>query len=455
MPELADIVVDEFRALLLSVEHTYSYDAGLFTAHLESRAQRKHGSMQRKVLEWTVNAKRRLEKAVSEHGGGSSFPILRRVENLYTEMDRILPDVEHIIGYFEENLERSPLGKKLDVVRKIMPWMAPLAGGLAAGAYYSHAYGTAALYTLSAVSSFASRYPRMTALASWVGNGTFMLAAFYLVFFEKNDAYRDLHGLMGMSNGLALPGAIASGNYLASKLQVLLEGKKMRNTQHNFGQFMKYGVILSEARRGLDAVENEVRKGAAREAYAPSIQRVEKALLGYLKGEEGFDTVKAARIRRIASPHAQTQKKAGMTAEEHRAWRDSQNRPGGPREAYSPAAPPVQLPETYEEATRQVEFSAELARSRKGGMVAGYRAASLLDLVETKLQHAQQHEVVKKTTNGIHLYEHLGKKHGLSQHASLFKIQPRGSLRALYTIRNGTIKVLDIMTHAEYDRILK
>src|SRR3989344_4392878 len=270
MSELVDVVADEFRKLLLSVEHTYSYDAGLFTAYLDNRARRKHGSMQRKVLEWTGNAKKRLERAVSEHEGGFSFPVLRRVENLYVEMDRALPDVEHIIGYFEENLERSPLRKSLDRVRKIMPWMAPAAGALAAGAFYSGAYGTGGLYTLS---------------------------AFYLSMVEKNDDYKSIHSLMLISNGLGLPGVIASGNYLLSKLQIRLEGKKIWNTHHNFDQFMKYGVIISEARRNLELVEREVRKGAARGAYASQLQSLEKALLDYLKGEVGFDAVKAARIR--------------------------------------------------------------------------------------------------------------------------------------------------------------
>jgi|SRR3989338_1153761 len=455
MSELVDVVADEFRKLLLSVEHTYSYDAGLFTAYLDNRARRKHGSMQRKVLEWTGNAKKRLERAVSEHEGGFSFPVLRRVENLYVEMDRALPDVEHIIGYFEENLERSPLRKSLDRVRKIMPWMAPAAGALAAGAFYSGAYGTGGLYTLSAFSSWAARYPKITALASCVGNGAFMLAAFYLSMVEKNDDYKSIHSLMLISNGLGLPGVIASGNYLLSKLQIRLEGKKIWNTHHNFDQFMKYGVIISEARRNLELVEREVRKGAARGAYASQLQSLEKALLDYLKGEVGFDAVKAARIRCSAMPPASTSVKAGMTSDEYLVWKSAQGKGERSPVGYPEPLASAPVKEPYEETARRIEFSSDLAKSREGGMIAGYKASSLIDVVETKLQHVEQHEVVRKTTGGIHLYEKLGRKHDLPENASLFKMQPRGSLRALYTIHNGTIKVLDIMTHAEYDKMLK
>ena len=49
----------------------------------------------------------------------------------------------------------------------------------------------------------------------------------------------------------------------------------------------------------------------------------------------------------------------------------------------------------------------------------------------------------------------LRNRHNLAPGLTVFKMQPIGSLRALYTRQNDTVTILEIMTHSQYDRMMK
>lgn len=87
--------------------------------------------------------------------------------------------------------------------------------------------------------------------------------------------------------------------------------------------------------------------------------------------------------------------------------------------------------------------------------VGRYPIGPLMDLTKEKIERNPQGELIRDSPTGQYILRRLRDRHNLAPDVKVFKMQPKGGLRALYTRQNGGVKVLEILTHGDYDRMMK
>lgn len=202
-------------------------------------------------------------------------------------------------------------------------------------------------------------------------------------------------------------------------------------------------------------------RGAPFEEFRPQIDRLEQALTGYVQGNATYDEVVSARIRYAPKQNGSLVKdeiplvrKVRLTPEEHAAL--PRNRHTDGKQGHVDVQPVYEpknegknpLPIT-------ISFSPKLQNLYgSNSRIDGYLVSIVMDATRQKIENDLNQPVIRENGSTRTMLQRIRIKHKLPSDANIYKMSPMGRFRTLYTRQGAEIKVLEIVPHPEYDRML-
>ena len=398
----------------------------------------------------------------------------------YKRLKWSLPDTEtldKITNNLLLGLDQTPTAKEYEKVKKRSTVSAVLGGLSLAGALYIDAIIPAFFYATATYSAILQKFSKKESVFNTVWANLGIMLGTYATIIGNNAHEVAMGNYVPVAlNLLHIPAYILASKtlrYFMEKSKYTKDTKKLKKTKIKMDKFVLSGMVIQEASAGLGYIQRVCNGNAGSiELYRKQIDNLEKTLTNYLVGKATYEDVISARIKYIhpekekikqivkTDNNQNTHKKTGYTREEYlqlkaeRKERKSKKRKSRRTEKIN--MDPVEEISNYDdEIAPQVTFSDTLEKRRKKGLLGGYKLKTLMDLTQQKIIYHHKGELIRDAQSGKIMLDKLRQRHNLPEDANIYKMQPIGALRTLYTRNNGDVKVLEIMTHEEYNTWLK
>jgi hypothetical protein len=237
-------------------------------------------------------------------------------------------------------------------------------------------------------------------------------------------------------------------------------------TRTHYERLALYGVVIEEARRATRTLGRVERtEGNLSPAMLEQKERLEARLEAYYYGEASYSSVVASRImpparERVAAnptpapPQEPVPKRSKDEYLAERAQRAEEKKRKTPLRRHAPLSAPVR--EEGQQTIVRLGDSLQQAYERGRGSVAGFPLKSLIELTVSKLSAQPEGTVLRRTTpGGKNIMNAMVRRHDIDPDSALYKTQPISSLRALYMREGNALVVLEILTHEQYDTLMK
>ncbi|HLD87641.1 MAG TPA: hypothetical protein VJB12_06295 [Candidatus Nanoarchaeia archaeon] len=473
---LTSIICGEFERVLVQSEKAYQ---SLDNYVGEARTDEKK-AVKKAIDKATVKIRRARENFDRMMGNSrDEFAIenYAALRNAYDQLDRGLPDDEKTmdiaftayLGLFRQ--QRAHIYQK---IRKMLPISIGVAAGSAVASYaLFDNWIAASVYASAAGAGVWEMITRKGSVLKtiWANYGIFLGGAL-LPSVSDPSLLNEHLGLFALVYAAHTP-ALVVGSW-STEFAFVRKGFRKKaisilKARADLDNFVRSGIAIREANRSLRYVNNVCQsEKRPMEDFKDQLDRLEKILGYYVSGKVSLDDVKNAQVTfvpamRTEGPRHATYKlpppiKIGLSKDEHARLdaerRASKSQPSPIKQEMD--AKPYDAQDTYKPIG--IAFSYELQRMhQKKQRVAGYDIGVLMDLTREKIEgNPHIGELVRdQGRSSMYLVERLRDRHALPENIPIFKMQPRGSLRALYVVdANKNIQVLDIVTHKEYDRMM-
>lgn len=398
---------------------------------------------------------------------------VRPLRDLYFQLEYILPDNDDVESFIDECVKKFDRDPLVQAQEKSRFWLKPFSAistAMGFGAFLTGNYLATALYAASAISSLATLREDDPKLR-FVTYGAVLFGAASIAF--GGNELLDLEGVILIAHNIYMPGLIRTSALLAEEQKLdKLTSELRAKSEINFDRFLRYETVLKEAYQNLSYVDRVCgSEKRSKGDFLPQLERLEETLIEYLDVEATFDDVRECRVRYV--PKLEEKKKpvvnvvvsqnrtATYTKDEYVQLKEKEQRHVR-KKRKKKRGQSITLDEEVEDFVQEDEveiiFSDKLveAYETRNSLIAGYGSRALLDLVKTKLSSAKRHKNIKKGhTRSVVMIKNLQRKHGLDSDVTIYKFQPRGSLRCFYVKDDDTITVLDVMNHQEYDTLFR
>ncbi|MGV8168960.1 MAG: hypothetical protein ACP5N3_02795 [Candidatus Nanoarchaeia archaeon] len=399
----------------------------------------------------------------------------------YKRLGQALPDetaIERINENIMGGLNRTFEAKLYKQVRKSLKFSTTIAALSTACALYIQAFLPAAIHGSAAVSGFVETKSKKESdlRTSWTNLGVIIGTYVANKLMPKEVSDGELVAYVSMFL-LQLPALLLEGRhaqYLLQKAKYSSKTKKLKRARIDYDRFVINGIAIKEASNNLTYVDR-VCKAESRpiEDFQSQIDSLESVLTKYINGKATFEEVINARIKYvpksleektkqiILSDNNQPiqKKKKGYTAEQYleiRKEREELNK-------HKRSAPgKVNLQEEIEqeeyESRTEAHFSLSEELQKKyhsKERISSYLFSTLVDLSMQKIGTTHQGELIREAQSGQFLVNKMREKYNLPVNAVIYKMQPIGALRTIYTKSNGDVKILEILTHSQYEDLMK
>lgn len=472
---LTEIVTAEFEKVLIQAERAYeTLDMYVGTFNPQKRnALIKDIQTSKRIIK---SARAEFDKATTIRSSDFSPETVASLRKSYNLLEKGIPDNEGMIRISDavlELLDSQPISKKYNEIRNNLAGISVISALSAPiSLYYFDNPVACAIYTVGAAVGVWSVISKKDSISrAVIPNLGLVLGAGALVFpnmISDLGRYTGSHPWLYMCTALAhFPGYLAVDSLIKYKTVRNFFDTKVKaakSARVRLDNFVRAGIAITEAHNNLRYVQSVIQsEGREKDAFKPQIEVLEDTLVRYVLGEATHNDVLEARVKYVPKgiiKSSQTKqqiavsKKNGLSAQEYE--RLKQKRDEGAIPTQHDILAEKSIRESYEQsASIQVNFSHKLQDLYETKeQVGGYTYGPLMDLTQEKLENNPKGTPIKEGT-GRHLLTKLRKKHGLSNDVRVYKMQPIGALRTLYTLQAGKIQVLDILTHTDYDRMLK
>lgn len=477
---LTEIIFQEIGSMVLDARET-SLDLRLIVEKTNSPKKNNLRKEIKKIDDKLAKANYEIIKITEQETINFTAETFRRVNKAYKRLKWALPSTEtldKITNNLLLDLDQTRTAEEYKKIKKTSIFSAALGGLSLTGALYIGAMVPAFFYATATYSAILQKFSKKESSFNtlWANLGI-MFGAYTIALDYATHEVTSGRYITAALSLLHMPAyflATKTLKYFMEKIIYTKDTKKLKKTKMKMNNFVLSGIVIREANEGLGYVQRICNGNEDNiESYQKQIDHLEKTLTNYLKGEATYKDVIDARIKYIhtekkkikpivkANNNQNSHKKTGYTPEEYLQLKADETKEIKSKKRKSRRTEKTNS-DTLEEITNyddeiipQVTFSDTLEKRRKKGLLGGYKLKILMDLTQQKIIYHQKGELIKNAQNGKIMLDKLRRKHKLAKDEKIYKMRPIGTLRTLYTKNNENIKVLEIMTHEEYNTWLK
>lgn len=474
---LTAIVSAEFEQVLRQSELTYD-TLGYF---LRDVTPSKKAPLEREIKRKAdkIAAARVKFGELTQTGMLDFSPIpIEALKKAYHHLQQGFPDhadTERISQSVKDNFDNSLISRVYHSVKNLMPLQAAIASVSALASQATGNNIALALYLTAAGTALYVAFSKKESVTLTVlANAGIYFGALALSYFgqlppETTKGVSMLIGIYALS-GISIPCLVRSFQYLLNKKFYNSRIKSIEKARIYLDDFEKAGIAIREAHNSLAFVKSICEnRGIPYDEFKPQIERLEKILAAYVHGDTTFDEVVAARIRYIPKQNEAKimnqpilKRKTGYTPKLKEYQELQKRRPTSGIDIHIKSEEDIQTnaPVTNTP-TFQVTFCPRLQQLYSTNeRIDGYLMNVVMDATRQKIENYPNIDVIKRDVikyNGSTraMLKKIRVDNGLPDNTTISKMQPLGSLRSMYTRIGNEVKVLEIVTHPEYDRMLK
>jgi len=476
---LTRIIFEEIGDMTYKASRT-SLDLRILVEKTNSPKKNKLRKELKKIDDKLAKTEYEMRKVTQQEVIDFTAETFTTFNKVYKRLKWSLPDTETLDKITNDlllGLDQTPTAKEYKKVKKRSVFSAVLGGLSLAGALYINAIVPAFFYATATYSATLQKFSKKESSFNtlWANLGI-MLGAYSIII--DNNAQEVAMGryVPAALSLLHIPAyilALKTIKYFMRKSEFTKDTKKLKKTKIKMDNFVLSGIVIQEASAGLGYVQRVCNGNKeSTELYQKQINNLKETLTNYLVGKATYNDVIDARIKYIepekkkikqtdeTNKNQNTHKKLGYTQEEYEQLKaDRKEKTSNKRKSRNNVKTNSETLEEIsnydDEITLNVTFSDELEKLRKKGHLGGYKYKTLMDLSQQKIIYHQKGKLIRDAQSGKIMLNKLRQRHNLPEDANIYKMQPIGSLRTLYTRNNGDVKVLEIMTHEEYNTWLK
>jgi hypothetical protein len=486
------------KALLNSEKAYYGLDALVFKL-LKSEDKKLREDIT-EIEKSLYAAKVNLRKSFNFSQGEFSLANFKELHEAYTRLSKTIPSIEEtddLVDRVMRNLDRTKIGKRYMVSKRITKGFGYLAAGLSLGAFTIGAYLPGSIFAGAAITGLWPEKEKSDATILFTNLSFWLGKAGYLPFVKGQHFVLGSYpsNIILASTVLTSMGWVVSNYsfmYLGTKFMYTSQLKKIRKANEQFDYFLLGGIAIREGYRNLAYIDRVMQSEKRTiDRFQPQIDKLEQTLLDYVQGNASYEDVLAARIKyvpdetvkvkyRREKPVESEPTKIGYTAKEYQEMREAQEAEENvkKRKRKHKHMPPSKEREdisVYEPDTPQLQFvlSSKLNEwcTKRNTRVEGYGVTTLVDITREKIELLSNDtlkqngfvgfdqlgtmKMIRDKEGGENFLLRLRKQHDIPANAIIYRMQPIGSLRAIFATYNHTVQLLEIMPHAEYDRWMK
>lgn len=375
-------------------------------------------------------------------------------------------DTERLSQSVKDSFDNSLISRIYRGVKSLLPLQFMVASASALASHATENNAALALYlTAAGTALYAALSKKESATSTVLANAGIYLGAFAFSYGQLQPEIKGVSLLIGIYTlqAMSIPCLVRSFQYLSHKKFYNSRIKSIEKARIYLDNFEKSGIAIREAHNNLAFVKSICENnGIPYDEFRPQIERLENILAAYVQGEATFDEIVAARIQYIPKRNEAKitdtpilRKKLGYTPVAYQALRERRTISGIDSPIKSEGKIQTNAPVTNAPIL-QVVLCPELQQlygtnERKDG----YLMKVVMDATRQKIENDPNGSVIKYNGSTSTMLKKLREKHRLPDNTTIYKMQPLGRFRSLYTRTGNEVKVLDIVTHPEYDRMLK
>ena len=491
MTNLTDIVLTETGAMVLNTLRSYRELLDL-TPNITTKKQTGIRSKIKRIATKVDQAADHYMKSTRGDKIEFSLEVFKDLRASNKKLSQSMPSAEvteDIINYMLSHLEKTHIGRIYDKIKKWTPGLAVVSGVAAAISAHVGVYLPAAIYAGSAFAGLREKVGKSSTF-NVLATNALLWAGGVSYLFDKpviepgsTDAYLVLFSYF--AHNLGLFPAYRAVQYFIEKKKYKATEKKLRKNRVNFDRFMKSGLAIEEAYKNLMYVQRVCDSDQRNRAeFEPQLEKLEEKLLGYVMNSVSYEEVLNARVKYFPK---EVEKVKGVrpievsaptktyTADEYAAMKAEQVKKKSKKRKRMKkkvvVEDPVEDLSSVLSITFQISDELKDKYAKSADSLMGYGIVPVLDVTRSKLEtmgsirlnehddlrleHFANVSLIRSKAPGIHLLDKLHQKHEIPENAVVYKFQPIGPLRAIFFVQDQTVKVLEVLSHPEYDKWLK
>lgn len=406
---------------------------------------------------------------------------LNSLNNTYKRLNWALPDdqtLDKLTDAVLGELDKTRIAKEYEKIKERSLFSTGIATASLAGAAYIGATISMFMYATAAYSGILQKVSKKESSFNTIWANLGIMFGTYSIQLMNDVAEDKTKAAVGLALNLIHLPAYALGiktiRYFQEKLRYKSTTNTLRKVKKKMDNMVRIGIALREADKGLGYVDR-ICKGEDRciEEYQTQIDKFENILSKYIKGKTNYEEVVKSRIKYIPKEENNTktyitpqtrkesEKKVGYSQEEYEAMKakevelEAKTNRKRKKQTTNLETQSVETDICEEENTPNITFSDNLLSMKKRSQIGGYKITTLMDLTQQKIEYNQKGELIRDAQSAQIMLQKIRSRHNLAPDVNVYKMQPIGSMRALYIRNNGDIKVLEIMTHGDYDNLMK
>lgn len=465
---LTTLVSGELGAILGACESTYD-TLDKFIIGKREQVKRTQSTI-RIARERIRNARLEYDQLASRETLDFSLENMILLQRSIHALEKGLPDQETTattVEVLSQSLDRHTSTTIYKKIRSGLPESAQWATLASIGSFYLDSNLAGTIYASGAAAGLWEMFSERESFkrAFWA-NGANLIGALALGLTNfHNKLPPDQSTLLFVTSVLHIltyPQIQLLFKYRYNKANYDSEASSLQNNRIDFDNFMRSATIIPEAIDTWRYVNNIRRREERPNMFRGQMERLESTLTNYFQGRATLDDVIAARIR--YTPKVRIPPKLNKKLQRPPAVDSETNleeEPAPSRKRYQPERAAVKaLPTPTPQYEPPMQVSVVLDQNLSSiydtrQQIGGYSIRPLIDLTRVKIERNPNGEVIKDAGTGQYLLRRLRKRHDLPSGLTVFKMQPIGSLRAIYMRQGDTINVLEILTHSQYERMMK
>lgn len=443
------------------------------------------------VREGISDARRHLMSVKLDGSLYSCVNGLASMNKAYRVIEQALPspqDSDWLAEFVISSHDNSEDGRFQNVAKKEAPFLGVLSA-ITLPYYLGSGETTPAMLSLGiSAAAFSSRFFKRPYLNLILANLGFAATALY--------GGSDGHGLENMwvvgryavdvAAFVSAAYGLRVGGFAFDRWRFNSTVNKTRGVNLDQDRFVRLGVAINEGSRNLGYV-SRVCKSEKRDAseFVPQTESFQKVLMRYLSGKASYDEVVSARIRYFPKPierviksrrplERQTSSKIGYTPEEYLAMKAQQSlaENGRDRKRVRVSVEQTSQPRFFVDETPDIHYalSPGLQEDYEEGKrnIQGYSIVTLMDTIRERieaavevsvrdrrsLEHTPKISFIADRENLRIVNKNIKQKHSLPDDARLYKLDHSPTIRCIFTVNRGTVQLLEVLPHKDYDRLI-